>query len=89
MLKEKGLKNAAAVASAKAAEIYGMQILSREIEDNPTNHTRFFVLSKEDSPITGKDKTSIIFAAAHTPGSLYQALSGICKAKHKPHKNRI
>ena len=79
MLKEKGLKNAAAVASAKAAEIYGMQILSREIEDNPTNHTRFFVLSKEDSPITGKDKTSIIFAAAHTPGSLHQALSEFAK----------
>jgi len=79
MLKEKGLKNAAAVASAKAAEIYGMQILSREIEDNPTNHTRFFVLSREDSPITGKDKTSIIFAAAHTPGSLHQALSEFAK----------
>jgi len=31
MLREKGLRNAAAVASAKAAEIYGMQILSREI----------------------------------------------------------
>ena len=79
MLREKGLRNAAAVASAKAAEIYGMQILSREIEDNPTNHTRFFVLSKEDSPITGKDKTSIIFAASHTPGSLYQALSEFAK----------
>jgi chorismate mutase / prephenate dehydratase len=79
MLKEKGLRNAAAVASAKAAEIYGMQILAREIEDNPTNHTRFFVLSKEDSPSTGKDKTSIIFAAAHTPGSLYQTLSEFAK----------
>ncbi len=79
MLKEKGLKNAAAVASAKAAEIYGMRILAKEIEDNPTNYTRFFVLSKEDSLMTGKDKTSIIFAAAHTPGSLYHALSEFAK----------
>jgi chorismate mutase / prephenate dehydratase len=79
MLKEKGLRNAAAVASAKAAEIYGMKILSKDIEDNPTNYTRFFVLSKEDSPMTGKDKTSIIFAAAHTPGSLYHALSEFAK----------
>ena len=81
MLKEKGLKDAAAVASEKAAEIYGMKILAREIEDNPANYTRFFVLSQEDSPMTGKDKTSIIFSAAHTPGSLYTALFEFAKRK--------
>jgi chorismate mutase/prephenate dehydratase len=74
MLKEKGLKNAAAIASEKAAELYGMKILAREIEDTPTNYTRFFVISKEDAAMTGKDKTSIIFAATHTPGALYHAL---------------
>jgi chorismate mutase/prephenate dehydratase len=79
MLKEKGLKDAAAVASEKAAEIYGMKILAREIEDTPTNYTRFFVISKDDSPRTGKDKTSIIFAATHTPGSLYHALGEFAK----------
>lgn len=79
MLKEKGLKEAAAVASERAAEIYGMKILAKEIEDNPENYTRFFVLSKEDSPITGRDKTSIIFAAAHIPGSLYHALGEFAK----------
>jgi len=79
MLKEKGLKDAAAVASEKAAEIYGMKILAREIEDTPTNYTRFFVISKNDSPITGKDKTSIIFAATHTPGALYHALGEFAK----------
>jgi chorismate mutase/prephenate dehydratase len=79
MLKEKGLKDAAAVASEKAAEIYGMKILAREIEDNPTNYTRFFVLSKNDAAMTGRDKTSIIFAAAHTPGSLYHALGEFAK----------
>jgi chorismate mutase/prephenate dehydratase len=79
MLKEKGLKDAAAVASERAAEIYGMKILAREIEDNPANYTRFFVLSKEDSPKTGKDKTSIIFGASHTPGSLYHALREFAK----------
>jgi len=79
MLKEKGLKDAAAVASEKAAEIYGMKILAREIEDTPTNYTRFFVISKNDSPRTGKDKTSIIFAATHKPGSLYNALGEFAK----------
>ena len=81
MLKEKGLKNAAAVASEKAAEIYGMKILAREIEDTPTNYTRFFVISKEDAAKTGKDKTSIIFAAKHKPGALYHALEEFEKRK--------
>ena len=74
MLTAKGLIDAAAVASERAAELYGMKILAREIEDTPANYTRFFVISKNDSPLTGRDKTSIIFAAAHTPGSLYRAL---------------
>jgi chorismate mutase/prephenate dehydratase len=79
MLKEKGLKNAAAVASERAAELYEMKILARDIADNPENYTRFFVLGKEDAPKTGKDKTSIIFAAAHKPGSLYNALGEFAK----------
>jgi chorismate mutase/prephenate dehydratase len=74
MIKEEGLKNAAAVASEKAAEIYGMNVLAREIEDNPNNYTRFFVLSKKDSQYSGEDKTSIIFSGKNVPGSLYRVL---------------
>jgi len=79
MLKEKGLNNAAAIASERAANLYGMHILAKDIADNPDNYTRFFVLSTEDSPATGKDKTSIIFSAAHKPGSLYHALGEFAK----------
>jgi chorismate mutase/prephenate dehydratase len=79
MLKEKGLKNAAAIASKRAATLYYMSILAEDIADNPENYTRFFVLSTEDSPPTGKDKTSIIFSAKHEPGSLYHALGEFAK----------
>jgi chorismate mutase/prephenate dehydratase len=74
MIKDGGLKDSAAVASARAAEIYGMKIIAREIEDNPHNFTRFFVLSKEDALPTGNDKTSIVFSLKHKPGALYDCL---------------
>ncbi|MCK4862699.1 MAG: prephenate dehydratase [Dehalococcoidales bacterium] len=74
MIKEQGRPDSAAIASDKAAEIYGMKIIAREIEDNPHNFTRFFILSKEDSPPTGNDKTSIVFSLKHKPGALYDSL---------------
>jgi chorismate mutase/prephenate dehydratase len=74
MIKSEKRLDHAAVASAKAAELYGLNILAREIEDNPHNFTRFFVLSREDSPPTGNDKTSIVFSLKHKPGALYECL---------------
>lgn len=74
MIKERGLTESAAIASARAAEIYGLKIIAREIEDNPHNFTRFFVLSREDALPTGNDKTSIVFSLKHKPGALYDCL---------------
>ncbi len=81
IIKEQKLINAAAIASERAAEIYSMEILAKDIADNKENFTRFFVLSKEDSAPTGKDKTSVIFSAKHEPGSLYHALGEFAKRK--------
>ena len=47
MLKEKKLKNAAAIASERAAKVYDMNILARNIQSNKRNYTRFFIISKQ------------------------------------------
>jgi len=80
MIKEKKLKQAAAIASERAAKIYGMKILKRKIENNPQNYTRFLVIAKDlkTSP-TGNDKTSLIFTLKHVPGSLFRALKVFAK----------
>jgi len=74
MIKERGFTDSAAIASARAAEIYGMKVIAREIEDNPNNFTRFFILARKDSPPSGNDKTSIVFSAKDRPGALYEVL---------------
>lgn len=74
LIKEQGVTDAAAIASERAAQIYGMKIIARNISDNPDNFTRFFVLSKSEVPPSGNDKTSIIFSVKHLPGALYKAL---------------
>jgi chorismate mutase/prephenate dehydratase len=74
MIKEKGITDGGAVAGIRAAEIYNMEIIAREIEDNPNNFTRFFILAKQDSPPSGNDKTSVVFSLRHKPGALYEFL---------------
>ena len=80
MIKDRNLMNGAAVASAEAARIYGLNILSCELEDNPKNTTRFFVLAKNDAPPTGNDKTSLVFSVKHKPGSLYGLLGELARS---------
>jgi chorismate mutase / prephenate dehydratase len=81
MIKENGLLDKAAIASARAAEIYGMKILVRGIEDNAHNYTRFFILARQDTSSTGNDKTSIVFSVKHEPGALYDALKELAARK--------
>lgn len=66
---------AAAIAPARAAEIYGAAIIERGIEDSKANKTRFVVLGHEGAAPTGRDKTSLALAVAHDrPGTLVSVL---------------
>lgn len=65
----------AAIAGKQAAERYELPILQSNIEDDPTNATRFVVLGKHSSTPTGSDKTSLIWSVANESGALYDALA--------------
>ena len=75
MLKESGARDTAAIASRRAAELYGMQILEEGIEDNVENFTRFLAISKTEGKPEGEAKTSIVFTLKNQPGALFKALS--------------
>lgn len=71
---EQGDKRKAAIASERVSELYGLDVLARDIQDLPHNTTRFFVVSKEDNWPKDADTTSAFFATRHVPGALWRAL---------------
>jgi prephenate dehydratase len=83
MVMEEGLKDAAAIASRVAAEIYGGRILRRSIEDDRQNFTRFFALRRpQDVRRTAMKagrgpqwKTTLVFSTRNVPGALFRSLS--------------
>lgn len=79
IVSEEGDKTQAAIASALAAEIYGLEILKKDIEDAEHNTTRFVVLSAEPDdaePETGPVVTTFVFRVRNVPAALYKAMGG-------------
>lgn len=65
----------AAIASEKAAKLYNMPVLMREINDVKDNKTRFVLIGRDETQRTGNDKTSITFTTENKPGALNKVLN--------------
>lgn len=72
-------QGSAAIASERAAEIFGLNNLALHIEDDPKNTTRFLVLSSHAVAASGKDKTSLLIATKNVPGAMVSILEPLAR----------
>ena len=72
---ESGRTDIAAIGAKECAELYGLRILSGNIQNTQNNYTRFICISKEPEIYPGANKTSLMLTIPHTPGSLYSVIA--------------
>ena len=72
---ESGRTDVAALSSRSCAELYGLQCLAADVQDQGNNFTRFICIAKDLEIYPGADRTSLMEVLPHRPGSLYQVLS--------------
>jgi chorismate mutase/prephenate dehydratase len=77
----------AAIAGESAAEIYQLNKVAANIEDEPDNTTRFLVIGRIETLPSGKDKTSLLLSSRNKPGALYDLLGAL--ARHGINMTRI
>ncbi len=85
----------AAISSAMAKEVYDLQLVASNIEDQSNNITRFVVIGKMPTRPSGDDKTSLVFSVQDKPGVLHQMLQpfarrriNLNKIESRPIKNK-
>jgi chorismate mutase/prephenate dehydratase len=88
-------KNSAAIAGQLAAEVHGLKVIAKNIQDRAENHTRFLVISKDQAKRAKKNKTSIMFSIADEAGSLLKTLQlfaknnvSLTKIQSRPLRNK-
>lgn len=92
-----GEKNSAAISTSRAADINGLKIVARDVQDYKNNLTRFVIINRKDHEKTGKDKTSIVFSLSEDrPGGLYEILGifadyniNLTKIESRPSKEKL
>jgi prephenate dehydratase len=73
------LERTAAIASRRAADLYGLDVLAERIQTYPDNSTRFGALSRDPQPLAAPDKSSLVFGVGHVAGSLYRCLGAFAE----------
>lgn len=94
-IREQGLKGCAAIASRRAAQIYGLEIIAENIETSADNYTRFFIISRRRPLPAARNKTSLVFSTKNVPGALYACLGvfasrdiNLTKLESRPSKKK-
>jgi prephenate dehydratase len=75
LIREQQLHDAAAIASERAAAVFGLDVLRSDVQDFSDNITRFLLISRASDPDAVADKTTIVFSLDNQPGALFKALS--------------